>query len=129
MEEKCKECSGQLEQYVDDEQSCSCHINPPCSKCTDTRSICVDCGEIFDNYKYVKPKHIKIDIKLPQCKVNELVDYKIQRSGCWVIASGTHKKGMTKQEVKEKLGSFDKYHMFKFKFFNDLEFKASWCTD
>ncbi len=30
---------------VEDERSCFCHINPPCSKCVDERWECGECGK------------------------------------------------------------------------------------
>ena len=36
-------CQG-IMTYVK-EGSCSCHINPPCSVCTDARLQCSECGE------------------------------------------------------------------------------------
>ncbi len=30
---------------VEDERSCSCFINPPCSKCLDERWECGECGK------------------------------------------------------------------------------------
>ena len=38
----CPECSGSL--YYPEVENCSCHINPPCSACTDNPLTCEDCG-------------------------------------------------------------------------------------
>lgn len=35
-------CTGIIEEYSSD-SSCSCHINPPCSHCTDPRTFCPEC--------------------------------------------------------------------------------------
>ncbi|TCL70603.1 hypothetical protein [Rhizobium sp. BK251] len=43
--EKCgrKGCAGIIEEHASD-RCCSCHINPPCSYCTDPREYCEACG-------------------------------------------------------------------------------------
>lgn len=33
---------------VDTEESCSCHINPPCSVCVDEEWMCGKCGEVYE---------------------------------------------------------------------------------
>jgi hypothetical protein len=38
---KCPECEGSL--YYPKVRGCSCHINPPCSACTDQRLQCDTC--------------------------------------------------------------------------------------
>ena len=37
--EYCNGCS-----IPDDDRCCSCHINPPCSACTDKKLTCPECG-------------------------------------------------------------------------------------
>lgn len=44
-------CKGKMIEYNQDDQSCSCHINPPCSKCCNTHIECDTCGFIFDTEK------------------------------------------------------------------------------
>lgn len=43
--EKCNRngCEGILLEHASD-RGCSCHINPPCSYCTDAREYCNECG-------------------------------------------------------------------------------------
>lgn len=36
-------CQGMIEEHPS-ESCCSCHINPPCSYCTDAREFCSICG-------------------------------------------------------------------------------------
>ncbi len=36
-------CTGVIEEH-DTDLSCSCHINPPCSKCVDDRHYCPECN-------------------------------------------------------------------------------------
>lgn len=128
QEGKC-ECGGELESYIDDEASCSCHINPPCSKCTDERMVCVECGEI--DYPETTP-YVKSDytppIYYPKCDIDSGIDYTKESNGGWHIVTGTNRKGMELEEIKNKLGKFDKYHMFQFKYFTSTTFCASWTT-
>lgn len=35
-------CTGHM--YLPPVVNCSCHINPPCSACTDNELICDECG-------------------------------------------------------------------------------------
>lgn len=43
-------CNGIL--IEQEAENCSCHINPPCSECTDAGLICDKCGdEFFMNIK------------------------------------------------------------------------------
>jgi hypothetical protein len=123
---KC-ECGGELIPYIDDDNSCSCHINPPCSKCTDERMVCEECGKI----DYPKYEPIKSNYKPPVLKsdINSGIDYITKRSGGWHVVNGTNRKGMTLSEIKNKLGNFDKYHMFMFKNSSDTTFSASWTTN
>jgi hypothetical protein len=39
--------SNQKDRSSMQDESCRCHINPPCSKCTDTFE-CEKCGDIVD---------------------------------------------------------------------------------
>jgi len=126
---KCNECNIELEQYIDDDVSCSCHISPPCSKCTDDRMVCPECGEIYKN-DYIPSYTGKPYIKpLPKTPIDSGISYITVRSGGWVQVQGTYRKDMTFKQVKEKLGHFDKYHMFRMKQFTGGNFSASWCTN
>jgi hypothetical protein len=42
--DKCvnEECKGIYE--WGEVENCSCHINPPCSSCTDNELVCSECG-------------------------------------------------------------------------------------
>jgi len=41
---KCKftDCNGTIE--LEKVENCSCHIDPPCQACIDTRLVCSECG-------------------------------------------------------------------------------------
>ncbi len=41
--DKCEKCETGRMEYPETE-GCSCHINPPCSACTDKELVCSDCG-------------------------------------------------------------------------------------
>ena len=129
----CNHCNKELVPYIDTDMSCSCHINPPCAKCTDTRMECPECGEIFEeeltHNTNIKP-YIQPLLKTP---IESNISYETQRSGGWVLVHGTAKLGLTRNEIKNKLGQFDKYNMFKIKSYQKqdyyISFNASWCTD
>lgn len=40
----CPHCNFGTMGEVEPEGDCSCHISPPCSKCTTTRLMCDECG-------------------------------------------------------------------------------------
>lgn len=40
----CPHCNFCTMGEVEPEGDCSCHISPPCSKCTTTRLMCDECG-------------------------------------------------------------------------------------
>lgn len=44
----CKNCGEGMYEYPPAE-SCSCHIRPPCSTCTDRQLECPMCGYVPDN--------------------------------------------------------------------------------
>lgn len=125
---KC-DCGGNLSPYIDDDVSCSCHINPPCAKCTEERLVCDICEDVIYP-EYVKPIKSKPYVQpAPRSDINTGISYTTKRSGVWVIVTGLHRKGMPQNEVKNKLGNFDKYHMFRMKSFTNTGFSASWCTN
>ena len=37
------DCVGEISLMIGDEVNCSCHINPPCAKCT-SGTYCSECG-------------------------------------------------------------------------------------
>lgn len=43
--DKCRlpNCNGILE--LEKVENCSCHISPPCHRCTELRLLCSECGE------------------------------------------------------------------------------------
>lgn len=39
---RCPECKGTM--GYEPVENCYCHINPPCSNCTDNPLVCLECG-------------------------------------------------------------------------------------
>ena len=125
---KCEICNVVLVPHVDDDCSCSCHLCAPCAKCTDDREECPKCGEIYSP-EYVPLEKSTYDRPLPRCPIDAGIDYTVTRAGGWVQVRGTKREGLTTDMVKDRLGNFDKYHMFKFKLWGANTFSASWCSD
>lgn len=46
-------CTHNRTEYrsIHGDSCCSCHINPPCSYCTDQELHCLDCGEVTEEYE------------------------------------------------------------------------------
>ena len=135
---KCVSCNEEVELIpcVDDNISCSCHIAPPCIKCTDTREECPNCGEVYnDTYDDDLSKYLP-EQPLPQSSINAGISYSTKREGSWVVVSGTHREGMTRKDVMKKLADIHKYKnefhehdMFRMESFKETTFEASWVTD
>lgn len=60
-------CQGTMRR-VDDGESCSCHINPPCSHCTDASYECDTCGEIEEPPPYLPESKPTSQLYLPKYK-------------------------------------------------------------
>ena len=43
----CEKC-GEKDIETERQEGCSCHVNPPCSACTDAPFVCRSCGEMFE---------------------------------------------------------------------------------
>lgn len=135
---KCTSCNKEVEliQHEDDSISCSCHIMSPCDKCANTREECPNCGEVYEDAYEDDTFSNLPEPPLPQSSIDDGISYRIKRGGSWVIAFGTHKKGMSREDVKNKLakinkynGTFHKWDMFMISYFTETEFEASWCND
>lgn len=110
--EKCNRdgCIGIIQER--EKRSCSCHINPPCSACTEPRSYCEVCG--WDAQDEL-PVGNKLGYKYGEFKVKEFKDLDRTKIN-WISLSYTHfsmiKKGVypegtTKEDVLEKVrGTF-----------------------
>ena len=76
----CPECNVELEPYIDDEMSCSCHISAPCAKCCDDRMICPECGDIFapDDFEPTPLEKAAMEIVKNNPIPRALLDYEIR---------------------------------------------------
>jgi len=123
----CTKCSGELE-YIT-EGCCSCHINPPCSYCTDAPLVCVDCGEIDEKLELPKintthKPSTPIKYKTMQESFDELPSDKFGftkgvNTGWGMIVKGYNPDRLTKEEVLSKCGVC-KYGSPHFKKFNEI---------
>ena len=70
-------CKGIIEEH--ERRDCSCHINPPCSACTEARAYCPECGwEEIDE----KPLEIAgMPAQLPRKKLEAKIEWDIVRQG------------------------------------------------
>ncbi len=115
-------CDGILE--LEEHKGCSCHINPPCSNCTDRILLCPKCdweGEKPDlNYSgnYTPDDSIWKPRELDKSKI----DYRIKsHSYCSQICEGVYPEGTTQDEVEGKVkgtfgGRFEQFGNGRFKY-------------
>lgn len=115
--EKCNRdsCSGVIEEY-ESESGCSCHINPPCSHCTDSRSYCPECDwdgrEEQMEYESKMSATTYIPFEYKTKTIEDLDTTKVD----WIYSSHTHfsmikegvfPSGMSKDDVKKEVnGTF-----------------------
>lgn len=89
------------------DKSCSCHINPPCSVCTEALEYCPECDWYAsdDRMEYMNQYHCRVDSKTQtytSYKLRELDPTKID----WHYQGHTHfsmiKKGVYPEGVEQK---------------------------
>lgn len=137
--EKCNRdgCKGIIEEY-ESENQCCCHINPPCSYCTDSREYCPICGwdgrteQIEDNKKRNSTFQKTYDVfksrtmeDLDRTKIDYISESHTHFS---MIKKGVFPKGTTRSEVAEIVkGTFGG----RFAYFNEksCEFEYVAYTD
>lgn len=111
---------------------CSCHINPPCSACTDRRLICNVCDYIDerDDYKDVLATpyygdgaaHIFTREYAPKPLDNTKIDWRSKgHTASSMIKEGVYPEGTTMTEVLDKIkgtfgGRFEHFGNGKFKY-------------
>lgn len=105
-----KGCKGVIQET--EKGQCSCHINPPCSACTEPRGYCVICGwdaateernRLKPNYN---PDYFKVITvaDLDKSKINWILKSHTHFSQ---ICEGVYPEGTTLEEVREKVkGTF-----------------------
>ena len=109
-------CQGTMRR-VDDSESCSCHINPPCSHCTDASYECDECGEVEEPPPYIPKLKLTSQPNWPAYKTqderyNELDGSSFGYAHFTHSNSSMRKKGkcplgLTMDEVREKVnGTF-----------------------
>lgn len=118
-----KDCGGKLE--YPEVENCSCHINPPCSACTDIVLTCQQCGweEDAPDYTYIRvgPGIAQREYK-PRPLDKTKIDYRSKpHSGASMLKEGVYPEGTTQSEVRKVVdgtfgGRFTKFGNGKFKF-------------
>jgi hypothetical protein len=131
-------CTGIIDE--EEKRSCSCHINPPCSSCTDDRAYCPECGwsgreeQIgYEKNIYKKTQPTQPLYKTYTEKLNELDKTKFGyiakgHTHFSMIKEGFFEEGMTRRDVYEKVkGTFGG----RFEYFreNSRSFKFIAYTD
>jgi hypothetical protein len=130
---QCSECSSENIETKPPE-NCSCHINPPCSSCTDAPLVCCDCGheekpELYtpkmpDNY--VPPVYKSNAQRLSEMDGSKLDWIYIPHTHFTMIKKGRYPVEMTRPEVeKEVTGTFGG----RFNLFQDGHFEYVAYTD
>ena len=132
-DEKCNRdgCVG-IMQRVDTDGCCSCHINPPCSYCTDAEFICDTCEFLVEveQLDYDTKPQAPLKYKTPDEKYKELDKNKFN----YITIAGAYYfmeyKGycpdMTRDEVEEK---FNTCFGRKWLYFGDNKFHLKVYTD
>lgn len=110
--------------------NCSCHINPPCSACTDRNLTCQECGweDESPSHKWVAvAPGLSMREEKPRPLDNTKIDYRIKmHSSCSQICEGVYPEGTTMDQVREKVkGTFGG----RFEHFGDGKFKYVAYTD
>lgn len=107
------------------EKACSCHINPPCSACTDAELGCEKCGfkDESEPEKYVSAgPGISMRVNKPKPLDNTKVDYRCKsNSNSSMIKEGVYPEGMSREEVEAVVkgtfgGRFSHFGGGKFKY-------------
>ncbi len=127
-------CKGIIE-LMGTESSCSCHINPPCSHCTDAREYCPECDwsakDEYEESQKSEPLPKKEPYPYLIRKIDDLDKTKID----WIskmhthfsmIKEGVYPPGMSQEQVRKKVnGTFGG----RFEYFNNGHFKFIAYTD
>lgn len=118
-------CTGIIQSDYKFEGGCSCHIDPPCAKCTSSYFFCPDCGwEDLDDY--IEPTYYGIPVEYKARTLADLdstkVDYIVESHTHFsIIKKGVYPKEMTIEQVHEKIkgtfgGRFEHFGGGKFKY-------------
>ena len=106
-------------------ENCSCHINPPCSACTDRVLVCDKCAFEPDEPQYVNvpvaPGLMGREYR-PQPLDNRKIDYRIKtHTYSTMICEGVYPPEATMEDVRKVVngtfgGRFERFGDGKFKF-------------
>ena len=111
-------CDGIIDQ-IEDDQGCSCHINPPCSHCCNTSQYCPECNwdNEADNMVYEqteKQYKYKTTSDLDKSKIDWVTE---SSSNSFMVYNGCYPDGATKEdvlkEINEKVQQLDGFVYFK----------------
>ena len=96
-------CQGILE-YVR-QTSCSCHINPPCSACTDAPLVCGICEEEIETvFKMTSEKPWDIKIKTLADLDKTKIDSVSQSHPRGQMLVGVYPEGTTMKDIEKHIG-------------------------
>ena len=122
-------CKGVIDEYESELDGCSCHINPPCSFCTEDRNYCPECGwegkddVTINDYRSSIDKYTGVYKNYELRKLdNTRIDwYSKSHTHFSMIKEGVYPEGTTQKEVLEKVkgtfgGRFDYFENGKFKY-------------
>jgi hypothetical protein len=123
-------CKGVIAEH-DTDQGCSCHINPPCSKCTEDRHFCPECDwHSKDDYVENLNGYVcQVDSKTrnfnswePRKLDPTKIDYRVSsHTNSSQICEGVYPKGTTQAQILERVkgtfgGRFEHFGNGKFKY-------------
>lgn len=120
-------CNGVITEHETD-LTCSCHVSPPCSYCTDSRDYCPKCG--WDGREDQIEQQSKVKVEplfnfksktfhdLDKTKIDWIYEHHTHFS---MIKKGVYPIGTTEKEVYEEVkgtfgGRFEQFGNGTFKF-------------
>lgn len=124
-----KGCKGIIEER--EKGDCSCHINPPCSACTEPRAYCLICDwDEAEELAYVsKEKYKLIDYGFRALDKTK-IDYRISSTSCTQTYEGVYPEGTTRDQILKELGTGgDCERNGRWGYFADGRFKYIAYTD
>lgn len=124
--DKCPEskCKGKLS-YRPKDGCCSCHINPPCGYCTNTRLLCDECDwrDESPEHKYIQVAPGLSTLEYRQKPLdNTKIDYRSKmHTGSSMIKEGVYPEGTSMADVRKEVdgtfgGRFEHFDNGRFKF-------------
>lgn len=129
----CPECKEGILRYSKAE-NCSCHINPPCSACTDRKLTCDKCGFAPEEPEYIDIPIARTEdtiLLMREYKPKELdktkIDYRIKmHTSSTQICEGVYPESASRADVEKIVrGTFGG----RFEYFNNGRFKYVAYTD